>query len=45
MSITHESVDICEKKLEQITTYSPMIWPKFMLLTCGLKFGTLLTRD
>ena len=27
--------------LGQITTYPLMVWPKFKLTTCGLKFDTL----
>ena len=26
-----------------ITTYPPVVWPKFKLSTCGLKFDTLPT--
>jgi len=29
------------KFLGQTTIYPPMVWPKFKLLTCGLKFDTL----
>ena len=31
--------------LEQITTYPPMIWLKFKLFVCGLKFDILPTYD